>query len=532
MQEIQDQIELKRLRKKWERLLDAVPAMVFFKDRKNRFIQVNSAYAEAVGLSKREIIGKSVADFTSDPKMATAYWEDDREVIESGRPKRNITTTHITDSQRWLRTEKFPFYNDAGKIVGVAGLSVDISEMKRTEAELDSRVRQQKAVADIGQLALSGADCDHLFDDAAEMVSRVLSVDYCLILEFLDDDDGYRLRAYGGKKALCQGVLNRDEPSCRFRCTVPLDMPMMIFDTNEERHFRDAFPLLKKLGIVNSLMVSIGQKSNHFGLIGAHVTQQRRFSQTDIDFLQNVGNMLALSVEREKADQAVLKTTWELRNMSSKLIKAQEEERHRIFRALHDELGQSLALLRLQIRSVQMKLEPAQDALREDCEQTLKYISGIIKNVRRLCHDLTPAVLEDLGLNAALRWLFEEFSRYFNFEFSVELDNVDHIFRRDAQLMIYRIFQEALNNVYKHANASRVHLTMKRTPEAVRCEVADNGKGMTLARVRRRQSPADGFGLVTMGERARMLGGQLDVETRPGCGTCIRLTIPIIEKEK
>ena len=529
-QETPNDMKFQRLRKEWERLLDAVPAMVFFKNRDNRFVQVNRAYAEAVGLPKEEIIGKSVGDFLSDPGMATAYWEDDREVIESGRPKRNITMTHITDTQCWLRTEKIPFYNQAGDIIGVAGLAVDISEMKRTEAELDCRVLQQKAVADLGQRALSGIACDRLFDEAAAMVAEVLGVEYGLILDALPDGDGYQMHAGAVReKNVVRSLTGEDDHPQRLRCTMTFDAPVVIEDLNEAPLLRDAFPLVAKLGAVSGVIVAVRRESAQYGVVGAFATRPRPFSQIDIDFLQGVGNMLALAVERENADGAARNTTRELRSMSSKLIEAQEEERHRIFRALHDELGQSLALLKLQVRAVQMKLEPAQNDLRADCEQTLTYIAGIINNVRRLCHDLTPAVLEDLGLNAALRWLFEEFVRYLDCAFSVELDNVDHIFRRDAQLMIYRIFQEALNNIYKHAEASRVRVAMQRTPGSVCCEITDNGKGMDLDGVRRRQSPTDGFGLVTMGERARMLGGRLVVDSHPGRGTCLRVTIPIDE---
>lgn len=524
----ENEIELKRVLEEWERLLDAVPAMVFFKDTENRFVRVNRAYAEAIGLSKSEIIGKSVGDFVTDTKTAAALWEDDREVIETGRPKRNITTSHITDAQRWLRTEKIPFRNPDGQIIGVAGLSVDISDMKRIEAELDGQVRQQKAIADLGQRALSGIDCKRLFHEAATLVSETLGAEYCQILEYLNDQGRCVLRAgNGGTAAFCEKPPCGDGKAPPPRCSTLIEGPIVIADLKNEPYYRDLFPVLVKMGVASGLVVVIGPKANPFGVLGAHTTRRRGFSRTDIDFLQGIANMLALAVEQERARHAIRDSSRQLRHLSSQLIEAQEEERHRIYRALHDELGQSLAMLKLQIRALQMKLDPQQTALKEDCDQTLIYVKRVIENVRRLCHDLTPSALEDLGLNAALRWLFEEFARHFDFKMTVHLDNVDPIFRRDAQIMIYRIFQEALTNVLKHAGASRVGATLVKRSEDILCQVVDNGKGMDPKRAVRHPGPDEGIGLATMGERARMLGGLFEVDTRPGGGTRIRVTVPI-----
>jgi len=509
-------------------LLDAVPAMIFFKDSENRFVRVNRAYAEAVGRPKTEIVGKSVGDFLPDPKMATTYWEDDRDVIETGQPKRNITAAHITDAKRWLRTEKIPYRSEDGSIIGVAGLSVDISDMKRTEIELARRVRQQKAIADLGQMALSGVGCSRLFDEAAALVSRTLEVEYCHILEYRTREDKCIPRAgVGPDEQFCCHMPCETGEKARNGCPMRLRDPIVIGNLQDEQHLRESLPLLEKLGVVSGLRVVIGTANKPFGVLGAYATRQQHFSSSDIDFLQGFANMLALAVEQEQAGRAIRESTRQLRHLSSKLIEAQEEERHRIFQALHDELGQSLALLKLQIRAVQMKMEPKQLAIRANCNQMLTYLSGVIENVRRLCHDLTPAALEDLGLNAALRWLFEDFTRHFDFQFAADLDNVDHIFRRDAQLLIYRIFQEALTNVHKHAGASQVRATLQRRPDEILCEVVDNGKGMDPDRLFQRQSPGDGLGLAAMKERALMLGGHFDIETRPGCGSCIRVTIPI-----
>ena len=524
-------LDLPDLASKWEALLDAVPGMVFFKDTANRFVQVNRAYAEAVGLPKEKIIGKSVSDFIDDPQAAVAYWENDREVIETGLPKRNITAAHITDAQRWLRTDKIPVRDDDGQIIGVAGLSVDITDMKHTEMELARRVGQHQALAELGQEALGSVDCDRLFAAATALVSKTIEMEYCHILEYRPSLHRCVPRAaVGSDRQFCHAAPCDTGPQAGGRCPICDRKPMVITDLASEQRLRRSFPLLERLGVVSGLAVVIGNSTKPFGILGAYTTRRQKFSRADIDFLQGIANTLALAVEQQRARSAIQESADQLAELSSRLIEAQEEERQRIFHALHDELGQSLALLKLQVRAVGMRLDPGQGALRASCKQMVDEVSGIIENVRRLCHDLTPAALEDIGLNAALQWLFEEFARYFGFRFEVHLEKVDHIFNRDAQLLIYRIYQEALTNIHKHAEATRVWAALVRRADRVICQVADNGKGMDPAQCLRRRSPGDGLGLAAMAERARMLGGHFELEARPGGGTSLRVTIPLETK--
>ncbi len=518
----------KALLQQWKTLLDAVPAMVFFKDTENRFLEVNRAYAEAVGLSKEEIIGRAVGDFLSDARRVDAYWQDDREVIESGRPKRNITALHLTDPRRWLRTEKLPVRDQDNRIIGVVGLSVDISDLKRTERQLDLRIRQQEAIAAIGQHALSGIEPGQLFEEAAALVCRTLEVDCCQVLKSLGDGNRcIPLAQAGGAEDFPGGAPCKDGENLQFLCPLRLKRPLVIRNLQAQQRLCRAFPGLEGRGVTSSLIVTIGSKNKPFGVLASHSIPPRRFCRADRDFVRGAAHMLALAVEQVQARDAIRRSAEQLEDLTAKLIEAQEKERQRIFLALHDELGQSLALLKMRVRAVQMRLDPGQADLGADCRQILGDISAVIDNVRRLCHDLTPAALEDIGLNAALQWLCEDFARHFGFHLVVGLDKVDHIFRRDAQLLIYRIFQEALTNVRKHAAATHVRVTLSRHGATVVCEVLDNGLGMPGGHQPKRRFPGDGLGLAAMGERARMLGGRLEVDTSSNGGTAIRVTIPL-----
>ena len=236
-----------------------------------------------------------------------------------------------------------------------------------------------------------------------------------------------------------------------------------------------------------------------------------------------INKMSAALNERENELKA---SEVRLRIFSSQLLNAQEKERERVSKELHDELGQALALLKHRIRSVQRKLSDDQSSLKEDCDDTSRYIDQIIENVRRLSRDLHPFILESLGLSAALAWLFDNLGKQYSILTSVRMENIDQFFSPEAQTKIYRIFQEALTNIGKHAKAENVSFEIKEEDDHISLSVADDGIGFDVSQTMSENSADKGMGLATMHERAHMLGAELGLVSQINRGTKITLTVP------
>ena len=164
---------------------------------------------------------------------------------------------------------------------------------------------------------------------------------------------------------------------------------------------------------------------------------------------------------RRRAEEALRESEQRLRFLTSQLLSAQERERKRISMELHDDLGQSLAVLKLQIRAIERGLRDDQGDLREGCLELLLYLDGVIDDVRRLSRDLSPSILEDLGLQSALKYLINEFSKHYTVSQAFEVEDVDQLFPVEAQIIIFRIFQECLTNISKHAGATEVSIAVK-----------------------------------------------------------------------
>jgi signal transduction histidine kinase len=231
--------------------------------------------------------------------------------------------------------------------------------------------------------------------------------------------------------------------------------------------------------------------------------------------------------ERKRVEEALRESEKQLRYLSNQILTAQEAERRRISRQLHEELGQALPALKLELRRVEKKLREDQGAIKEDCEYILKCFDQVIEGVRRLSQDLSPSVLEHFGISFALRRLVDEFSDRYHTKASLNIDDIDHLFLQDAKTILYRIFQEALSNVGRHSQAKHVSVVMKKEDEKVSLIIEDDGKRFDVKQTPMEEATEKGWELSLMDERIRMLSGTLDVRSQEGKGTRLTFMIPM-----
>ncbi len=233
--------------------------------------------------------------------------------------------------------------------------------------------------------------------------------------------------------------------------------------------------------------------------------------------------------KRKQAEEALRESERELHFLSSQLLTAQEKERRRLSIGLHDELGQALMVLKLKLRSIREGLPADQAGLKAECDEVLGYINEVTENVRRLSRDLSPSILEDLGLSAAIRWLVEAFTKPSNIGCSLDMMELENLFSQEGQIILYRIIQECLTNIAKHAQATHVSIVIRKQDARVFFRVEDNGKGFNLREAFSKDPGKKGLGLAAMYERTRMLRGALDIGSQEGKGTIITLTVPLDE---
>ena len=238
------------------------------------------------------------------------------------------------------------------------------------------------------------------------------------------------------------------------------------------------------------------------------------------------------AIERKRAEEEHQKLL-EQRIRSLAIIEAQENERRRISRELHDGLGQLLSAAKLKFGMIELlnnsldKASAASD--RERASEIIKDVDGIISKsiveARRIAHDLRPTTLDDFGLIPALRILCQEFAKLTGIKAKFQVSQLLERIEPKVEIAIYRIIQESFNNITKYAEATEVSLDVYRKKNLVYVNVKDNGKGFDMESINKQKKAGRGFGLLNMKERAELVGGRFEINSEPGKGTELLLEI-------
>ena len=296
------------------------------------------------------------------------------------------------------------------------------------------------------------------------------------------------------------------------------------FSGNENHRTQALLQLAERIDSLNEANLSLEEQQ-----IQTQQRSLRQFAAGATSLLLLLGIAIAVvsitylaRLERvsEKDKTRAERAEYELRRLSNQLLRVQEDERRTISRELHDEVGQLLTGLRMELAS--LSRGEADRGFRERLESVKKLAEDALRAVRNLALLLRPSMLDDLGLEPALRWQAKEFSRRSGVPVSVNIEGKMNTLPEAIRICLYRAIQEALTNCIKHAEASRVAVTVKQQEDLVSASVQDNGKGFDANHLR-----TQGLGLVGMEERVRALQGQLTVSSRPAKGTLVSLALPV-----
>jgi signal transduction histidine kinase len=240
-------------------------------------------------------------------------------------------------------------------------------------------------------------------------------------------------------------------------------------------------------------------------------------------------------VKREEVERILEISGGKLQSLSLRLLDCYEIERKRIARELHDELGSGLAVVKLRLNRISKFIKTAPDKAMEECQITLDYVDKVIENIYRVTKDMTPDIIEDFGLTAGIRSLIHDLSETCAINIRAEITDLDSLFKsgnRTKQILVYRMIQECLTNVVKHAAAKNVSIAIHRDGDQAIGIVEDDGKGFDVGELHSTHPETRGVGLKNMNERVRLAGGSLDVWSQEGKGTRITFKVPIDEDQE
>ena len=459
-----------------EHLYRTAPVGLCLMDRDLRYVRINEVLAALHRLPVEEHAGKTLREVVPDvaDKVEPIY----RNVIESGEPvlgqevqaSMPIDPTH---ARRWLASF-YPLKDGQGAVYAVSTVVQDVTALKEAEERLGEseerfRLLLETApdaivlVRDDGTIALVNGQTEQQFGyPRDELIGQPISV--------LVPD-----RIRGLHKALRDGY--RAAPDQRF-----MGWGLQLFGRRKDG---SEFPV-----------------------------------EINLRPIETEGGVLVTSIIRDISER--VQTENVLRDLSGRLINAQEDERSRIARELHDDLSQRLALLAVELEQIGRELPEGCTGLGERVKDLLRHTGELSSDVHRLSYQLHPSKLDHLGLVAALKTYCEELSSRQGIKIELDHKAIPRSLRPDIALCLYRIAQEALRNVVRHSGAKAARVVLSRHEDRIHLTVSDRGTGFDPESIAQ-----TGLGLISMRERLRLVGGEVSIASQPSQGTRVEARVPL-----
>jgi signal transduction histidine kinase len=277
-----------------------------------------------------------------------------------------------------------------------------------------------------------------------------------------------------------------------------------------------SFPLTARQQVTGSLVLARPQAA------------EGNLTFEEFKLIVGIAQQLGLSIENARLHQEAQKREKILGELLHQVVEAQEAERQRIARELHDATGQSLTAIALGLRGIETLLANDSPAVAEQVRELKLFGTDALGELRQLIADLRPPQLDDLGLVAALRWYIQTFEKRTSLQVDFVVKGGYARLPSEYETVLFRITQEALTNIVKHADASQVAVTIEMNPAQICMVIEDDGRGFDPGAVLGEEGPQTGWGLLGIQERALLLGGQHEIVSAPERGTYIRVSVPLI----
>ena len=400
-------------------------------------------------------------------------------------------------------------------------VAISIQNVHLFEAEYQQRL-QAEALREVTLSLTSHTNLDEVLEEILSQVERIVPYQTASIT-LLENDTlrtagwrGYDL--FGSEKLMS----NLEQPLVNYtvdRRAIQSGQPVVIHNTYQDPNW---VVLDDTAWIRSHLNLPIRLRDRVLGTLRLDGSTPGEFTLEDVDRLEPLANAAAIALENARLFEAERTTHEQLRNLADHLQAVREEERTHIAREIHDEFGQALTALKMDLAWITSKLPQEGVVLRDKANSMSQLIDTTIQMVRRIATELRPGLLDDLGLTAAIEWQTQEFAERTGLKCDLQLGDEDIILERDLATAVFRIFQETLTNIARHAKATRVWVTLADKPDELVLIVRDNGQGITEAQVSRSTS----LGLIGMRERVRTWNGKIKFQGIPGQGTSVTVHMP------
>lgn len=398
------------------------------------------------------------------------------------------------------------------------------------EAE-DGRLHAE-AIQVIGRALASELDYQRIVRNVADFAYRVVGAQFVYVTT--PEDGEFRLVAVAGRDESFVALADPGGAQASLLVRGPLNRavlgktPVIVADIQRDPGLVAWQAEAEARGVHSMAAVPLLSRDRVMGVLAAYAQQPNFFDPDSIAILMALASQAAVAIQNAQLFAELEAQREALRQVSLRLVNAQEEERRRISRELHDELGQGLTALKINLDVARRALSAdAPPKLRRSIDEATSLAVQTLETARNLSLELRPTMLDDLGLVSALRWEIDRYERRTGQEVYFEADLAGQALGPEVEITLYRIIIEALTNVARHAHASHIRVHLQVENRQVLADVEDDGVGFDAAGWFGSPAERHSLGLVSMRERAGLLGGHFEIISQPGQGTQVRVQLPI-----
>ncbi len=473
---------LKESEERYKALFDRSLSYIYVHDFNGQFIDANDAALEALGYKKKEILSLNFASLIDKSQLPQAR-KSLEEIIQTGHQKApdEYNLRRKDGDYIWVETEGSLLYKD-GKPYAIQGIGRDITEKKEAEEALRESEEKFRTLAEkspnmifinkMGTIVYANRQSEEVMGYAREDFYSPDFDFFCLIApEYTEKIKLFFSEHIKGKEVK------------------PYEYALI---TKNGKRIET---------ILTTRLINYEGEKAILGIV------------TDI-------------TERKEAEESLRESREQLRSLAAHLQSIREEERMVMAREIHDELGQSLTALKMDLSWLNKRIPEGQSSMLKKTESMSELIDSTIQTVQRISAELRPGLLDDIGLLAAIEWQAEEFKKRTGIACELSVDSQDIILDSERSTAIFRIFQETLTNITRHAQATKVRVSLLKKGKKLELKIKDNGKGITEEKI----SDPKSLGLMGIQERVYFLGGAIEIKGIQDKGTTISVSIPLPQR--
>ena len=453
-----------------------------------------------------------------------------RKVLESGTMTTIIHPDRTPGANRYLKITAYPLRDSYGNTTAIVEMRRDVSAERELETQILRRHHQLLALSHISG-AVSGLwDLDAILRIALDNVLEIINGDIGGILLLDEDTATLRYRVQRGLSAKYAEEIGMRIGEGIAGTVAQTGEPMLVEDISQDP--RAARPdLISAEGLKG--FISIPMKSKDKKVVGvmnlaSHVAG--RFGADDVSLLNSIGDYLGTAIDQARLYTRLAKAGERYQKLLQHALTAQEEERKRIARELHDETSQALTSLTLSLQAIITMAEMkgvGDTELMEKLKETRSYTIHASDEVVKLMKELRPTLLDELGLTAAIHRYAKDTLQVRDINVSAEFIGMEERLPPEVEVILFRVAQGAIGNILEHSMAKNASIKLERSASECLLCIEDDGKGFNVNKITRVDPSGRGAGIFTMKERVRLVGGVCRIESRPGKGAKVVVKVPL-----